>query len=214
MVPSGTGGAGRPEREEPPRRSRTSSARRTRSEPPADGAAAVDGEPDAAEVARTIALRLLNAAPRSRAQLAEKLAARDVPEDVADALLDRYEEVGLLDDAAYADMLVRTRHAERGLARRALAQELRRKGIEGEVAQAALDQVEDEDELAAAQALVARRIHATRGLDRDKRRRRLGGMLARKGYPPGVAMRIIDEALAAEGEDGVEDGDHPLDVLP
>src|SRR5690606_25077958 len=91
-----------------------------RREPPGAGAAAVDAEPDAAEVARTIALRLLSAAPRSRAQLAEKLAARDVPEDVAGALLDRYEEVGLLDDAAYADMLVRTRHAERGLARRAL----------------------------------------------------------------------------------------------
>ncbi|MEE6274023.1 regulatory protein RecX [Georgenia sp. MJ206] len=167
-------------------------------------------------MARTIALRLLSAAPRSRAQLAEKLAARDVPDDVADALLDRYEEVGLLDDAAYADMLVRTRHAERGLARRALAQELRRKGIDGDVAQAALEQVEDEDELTAARALVARRVAATRGLEREKRRRRLGGMLARKGYPPGVAMRVVDEALAAEGQDGAEDSNDAehLDDLP
>ncbi|WP_127571044.1 regulatory protein RecX [Georgenia faecalis] len=169
-------------------------------EPPAHGAAGLDAEPDATEVARTIALRLLAAAPRSRAQLATKLADRGVAEDVAAALLDRFEEVGLLDDAAYAEMLVRTRHAERGLARRALVAELRAKGITGEVAEVALEQVDDEDEEASARALVARRAPATRGLERDRRRRRLGGMLARKGYPPGLAMRVVDAELAAEDD--------------
>ncbi|MDD9207440.1 RecX family transcriptional regulator, partial [Georgenia sp. 10Sc9-8] len=81
-----------------------------------------------------------------------------------------------------------------------LALELRRKGIEGEVATAALEQVDDETEEGAARALVAKRARSTRGLDREKRRRRLAGMLARKGYGPGIALRVIDEVLAGESE--------------
>ncbi|GAA4286769.1 regulatory protein RecX [Georgenia daeguensis] len=175
--------------------------RRDELEPPPTGAAAQDTEPDAEEVARTIALRQLTAAPRSRAQLEEAMARRDVPADVAGRVLDRFTEVGLVDDAAYAEMLVRTRHAERGLARRALAQELRRKGIEPEVAALALEQVDESDERAAARRLVEKKARSTRGLDPQVRRRRLAGMLARKGFSGGVAMRAIDDVLAEEGVD-------------
>ncbi|TRW45034.1 regulatory protein RecX [Georgenia yuyongxinii] len=175
--------------------------RRDELEPPSAGAAAVDPEPDAEEVARTIALRQLTAAPRSRAQLEEALARRDVPADVAARVLDRFTEVGLVDDVAYAEMLVRTRHAERGLARRALAQELRRKGIDAEVAEVALEQVDDADEETAARRLVEKKARSTAGLDRQVRRRRLAAMLARKGFGPGVAVRVIDEVLAEEGID-------------
>ncbi|WP_366518065.1 regulatory protein RecX [uncultured Georgenia sp.] len=152
-------------------------------------------------------MRQLAAAPRSRAQLAEKLAARNVPDDLAERLLDRFEEVGLVDDAAYAEMLVRTRHQERGLARRALAHELRRKGVDPEVAEQALEQIDDDTELAAARELARRRARATRGLDPVKRRRRLAGMLARKGYSPGVTMRAVAEALAADGDEELPDVD-------
>ncbi|KAE8763831.1 recombination regulator RecX [Georgenia thermotolerans] len=165
----------------------------------------MDREPDAEEVARTIALRQLTAAPRSRAQLEAALAKRDVPEDVAARVLDRFTEVGLVDDAAYAEMLVRTRHAERGLARRALAAELHKKGIDPEVAGAALAQVDDADEEAAARRLVEKKARSTAGLDRQVRRRRLAAMLGRKGFGPGVAMRVVDEVLAAEGEDPGDD---------
>lgn len=176
-------------------------------EPPTTGAAAQDVEAPAEDVARAIALRLLTAAPRSRHELATKLAERGVPDDVAEAVLDRFEEVQLLDDTAYAEMLVRTRHRERGLARRALAQELRRKGIDPEIAEQALEQVDDDAELEAARDLAQRRVRASRGLDRDKRRRRLAGMLARKGYPPGVALRAVDEALA--DDESLADDDAP-----
>jgi len=180
---------------------RRGARRRDELEAPPTGAAAQDAEPDAEEVARTIALRQLTAAPRSRAQLEEAMARRDVPADVAARVLDRFTEVGLVDDAAYAEMLVRTRHAERGLARRALAQELRRKGIEPEVAALALEQVDESDEHAAARRLVEKKARSTRGLDAQVRRRRLAGMLARKGFAGGVAMRAIDEVLAEEGVD-------------
>jgi regulatory protein len=150
-------------------------------------------------VARTIALRQLTGAPRTRAQLREAMARRGVPDEVAEAVLDRFEEVNLVDDTAYAQMWVRSRHSGRGLARRALAQELRHRGVDGDVAAEALEQLDPDEELETARALVARRLSGTRRLDPDARVRRLAGMLARKGYPSGVALRVIREALAAEG---------------
>ena len=119
----------------------TSSTRRRGrfgTEPPPTGAAAQDAEPDQEAVARAIALRLLTASPRSRAQLAEAMARKDVPDEVAQRVLDRFTEVGLIDDVEYARMIVRTRHTERGLSRRAIAVELRRRGIDDEVAGDAL----------------------------------------------------------------------------
>ena len=88
-----------------------------------------DREPDPHEVARTIVLRQLTMAPRSRAQLAQALARRGCDPHVADTVLNRMEEVGLVDDVAYAGMLVRSQQASRGLASRALRVELRRKGV-------------------------------------------------------------------------------------
>src|SRR5699024_1472943 len=116
--------------------SRTRSGRFDPDEPPATGAAGQDKGPDPDSVARAIALRKLGAAPQSRAQLAEAMASKNVPEEIAENVLDRFEDVNLIDDAAYAEMLVRTRHNERGLARRALAHELWRKGVDAETAEA------------------------------------------------------------------------------
>jgi regulatory protein len=166
---------------------------------PTPGSAADDGpEPDPASVARSIVLRKLTAAPRSRAQLAGDLAARDVPDDVATAVLDRFTEVGLVDDAAFAEAWVRTRHAGRGLSRRALRQELRAKGVDDETVADAVEAIDDDAEVAAARALVARRLPGMRGLPPDVRMRRLVGQLARKGYPGGLAIRVVREALAGE----------------
>ena len=174
-------------------------------EPPPSGAAAEDAEPDPEGVARAIALRMLTGAPRSRAQIAERMAQRNVPEEVAAKVLDRFTEVGLIDDTAYAEMLVRTRHNERGLAGRALAQELQRKGVDREIADEALQAIQPEDEAERAVELVRRKARSTTGVDPVKRRRRLMSMLARKGYGPGVALRAIDQVLGEEDEGPNED---------
>ncbi|WP_445263091.1 regulatory protein RecX [Pseudokineococcus sp. 1T1Z-3] len=158
-----------------------------------------DADADPAAVARAVALRQLTTAPRSRAELAQKMAGKGVQEEVAAAVLDRLEEVGLVDDEAYAGMLVRSRQETRGLARRGLAHELRRKGVEDDVAQGALAEVTDDDERAAAERVVERKLRATRGLDRSVRERRLAGVLARKGYPAGLAYAVVRAALDGEG---------------
>lgn len=156
---------------------------------------------DPVERARAICLRLLTGTPRTRKQLADALRKRDIPDDAAEEALSRFEEVGLIDDSAFADAWVESRHHGRGLARRALAQELRTKGVDSTLIDAAVSQLDSEQEETTARELVARKLRSTRGLDRDKRLRRLAGMLARKGYSEGMALRVVRQALEEEGED-------------
>ena len=153
---------------------------------------------DPEAVARTILLDQLTGRARSRSDLAAKLAQRNVPEEIAARLLDRFEEVGLVDDAAFARGWVEQRQSGRGLARRALAQELRRKGIDDEVAREALDEIDPEHEVEAARTLVRRKLRSVSDLDQQVAVRRLTGMLARKGYPPSVAFRVVREELDAD----------------
>ena len=155
-------------------------------------------EADPESVARKILLDQLTGRARSRADLEKKLAQRHVPADVATRLLDRFEEVGLVDDAAFAREWVAQRQEGRGLARRALAQELRRKGIDDEVAREALGDVDEGNEVEAARMLVRRKLRSVRGLESDKAVRRLVGMLARKGHSSGVAYRVVREELEVD----------------
>ncbi|WP_307857961.1 regulatory protein RecX [Actinoplanes auranticolor] len=152
------------------------------------------------EVARDICLRQLAVRPRTRAELAKTLARKEISEEVIAEVLDRYDEVGIIDDAAFARMWVSTRHQGRGLARRALANELRQHGVESEVATEALETLDDEAEATTARALVDRKLRSARGTP-DQVFRRLVGMLARKGYPAGVAIQAVKEALAARDEE-------------
>jgi regulatory protein len=145
--------------------------------------------------ARQIVLRQLTAAPRSRAQLAQALRRKQCPDEVATAVLDRMEEVGLVDDEAYAGMLVRSQQAGRGLARRALRRELRTKGVDDETAQAALDAVDPHAEEERARELVAKKLRTLHGLEPVVQTRRLAGLLARKGYDGELAMRVVREAV-------------------
>lgn len=158
-------------------------------------------EPDQEAVARKILLDQLTGQARSRKQLADKLAAKNVPDDLAAQLLDRFEEVGLVDDAEFARSWVASRQPGKGLARRALAEELRRKGIPDDVAREALDEIDPDDEEAAARALVRKKLRSLSGVDSDKATRRLVGMLARKGYAPGLAFAVVKDELASSGQD-------------
>ncbi|WP_069169110.1 recombination regulator RecX [Streptomyces griseus] len=175
---------------------------RSRSSGSPSSSRAGEGEPrDPVEQARAICLRLLTGTPRTRKQLADALRKREIPDEAADEVLSRFEDVGLIDDAAFADAWVESRHHGRGLARRALVRELRTKGVDSAVIDEAVGQLDPEQEEVTARELVARKLRSTRGLDRDKRLRRLAGMLARKGYGEGMALRVVRQALEAEGED-------------
>lgn len=163
--------------------------------PPPEDPQQRGAEPDPESVARAIVLRQLSMAPRSRAQLERKLSRRGCDPEVAARVLDRMAEVGLVDDEAYAEMLVRSKQEVKGLARRGLAHELRKHGIDPATADDALGQVDPTDERAKAEQLVAKRLRSMAGLSPDVQARRLAGMLARKGYSGEVAWPVIRDAV-------------------
>jgi regulatory protein len=152
-------------------------------------------------VARAICLRLLTAAPRTRAQLATALEQRGVPAPAAEAVLSRFTEVGLINDAMFAAAWVESRHHSRGLSGRMLANELRQRGVAPEEIRAAMEDLSPEQEAVTARHLIDRRLPGTRRLEPAARVRRLVGLLARKGYPAGLAYRVVREALEQEGLD-------------
>ena len=147
--------------------------------------------PDPAVVARNIMLRKLTASARTRSELAQLLAERGIPDEVATSALDRFVEVGLIDDAAFAANYVAARSANRG--RTALRGELKRRGVQDELASQALDAVAPADERANAVRLVTRKLPTMAGLDRTTRVRRLVGQLVRRGFSPGLAFDILNE---------------------
>ncbi|HEV7875873.1 MAG TPA: regulatory protein RecX [Nocardioides sp.] len=165
---------------------------------------------DPESVARGICLRALTGTPKTRQQLADLLTRKGVPDEAAEAVLDRFTEVGLIDDAAFAQAWVSSRQSGRGLARRALSAELRAKGVDADVAAEAVEAVDDDDERAAARRLVERRAGGMQRLDRATATRRLIGMLARKGYNGGLAAAVVREVLdgaASDELDAYEDED-------
>ena len=182
---------------------------RTSGPPPRDAPTDVEErgpEADHEAVARKILLDQLTGQARSRAELATKLARKHVPDEVAGPLLDRFEEVGLVDDASFAREWTQSRHAGRGLARRALGVELRRKGVAQEVIDEALEEVSPESEREAARRLVQRKLRSISTLDEQVQVRRLVGMLGRKGYSPGLAFAVVREVLGEAADlDAPED---------
>ena len=170
------------------------------------GQADADQAADPEDQARQLCLRLLTGRPRTRAQLAEAMQRRGVPDDAAAAVLARFTEVGLIDDAAFARAWVESRHHGRGLARRALSAELKQRGVDGQDISAAVSALDPADELATARRLVDKGLAASRGKPLPTRIRRLVGLLARKGYPAPIAYRVVREAIDQEGVDAAEAG--------
>lgn len=156
---------------------------------------------DPAQRAKDICLRLLTVRPRTRAELRQALLRKEIEEDVADQVLSRLDEVGLIDDGAFAEIWVRSRHTHQGLGRRALATELRRKGVDDAVAAEAVATVDAEAEEERARQLVRKRIRSMSDSDETARIRKLVGMLARRGYSEGLAFRVVRDELRAAGED-------------
>jgi regulatory protein len=171
----------------------------TRRAPGATPSAPLGADP--LQQARDICLNQLAVRPRSKAELRAALARRKIEPEIAERVLDRLNEVGLVDDAAFAELWVHSRHTYQGQARRALAVELRRKGIDDSVVASAVAAVDHEAEEARARQLVRKKLRSTTTSDDLTKIRRLVGMLARKGYPEGLAYRVVRDELRNTGSD-------------
>ncbi|MGW5149669.1 recombination regulator RecX [Rhodococcus koreensis] len=157
------------------------------------------GEGGTETQAKDLCLRLLTDRARSRAELSDRLAKKGYSADIAERVLDRLTEVGLVNDADFAQQWVHSRHTYSGKGKRALALELRRKGIGQEDATEALAQIDSEDERARATELVAKKLRTVSTDDRDRAVRRLVSMLARRGFPQGMAFEVVKEQLDRAG---------------
>jgi regulatory protein len=157
---------------------------------------------DPEQVVRTILLRRLSAAPRTRADLERDLARRGTDPQIAAAVLDRFEEVGLVDDQAFARMWVESRHRNKGLARSMLRRELTDRGVDRASVDEAIAQIDDEAEWQRAREFARTKFRIRPGDDHVKAMNRLAGQLARKGYPPSVCFAVAREVSAAVAEQG------------
>jgi len=162
------------------------------------GAQDLDADPE--ELARRIVLRKLSAQARTRTELERALAKREVPEEAAASVLDRMDEVGLIDDASFARDWVASRQQRRHLSRTALRRELQTKGVDRDLIDDALADVAPDDEHTAALDLARRRAAAMGGLAREVAYRRLGGVLARRGFSGSVVAQVLDEVLQGHGD--------------
>ncbi|GAA1012206.1 recombination regulator RecX [Nocardiopsis tropica] len=171
----------------------------------ADGAPERQVEQDPAKreaLARDVIYRALGARDHSRGELRAKLARKGFDEELTERMLDKFTAAGLVDDAAFAQRWVESRHRFSGRGRRVLAQELRTKGIGEAEAAAALDTVSRDDEAERAAELVERKLARVEIPDgrteRDKLTQRLVGMLARRGYHPSLALSVVLDAVRAK----------------
>ena len=164
---------------------------------------------DAPEVRRAqdLCVRLLSVRSRSRTELRQAMARKKIEEEVAELVLGRLDRAGLIDDEAFAHEWVASRHSHKGLSRRALVNELRRKGVDDSVAKQAAGAVDEDSELERAREVVRRKLPSMARVDDTTKLRRLVGVLARKGYSEGLAIRVVREELSRAGTSDVLDDD-------
>lgn len=173
--------------------------------PFAEPAAVDDQDADPETVARSICLRQLDRSPRTRGQLADALRKRRVPDEVAERVLTRLEEVGLVDDAAFATAWVESRHGTRGLSSQALGRELRSRGVADDTVAEAVGALDHDTQLRTARELAIRKQRSMATLDRTVQQRRLVAMLGRKGYPAGLVYSVVREVVREAGDDSLDD---------
>ena len=152
-------------------------------------------EIEAADAAKQVLLRRLSHAPRTRKELAKDLKDKDISDEVANVALDRFEEVGLINDQALASNYVSSQHERKGLGKNALRQQLRAKGISDDVALEAISQISDDQEFQAAFALACKKIRSLQRDDAKTQLRKIVGVLARKGYSSNLAFRVAKEVI-------------------
>jgi regulatory protein len=151
---------------------------------------------EAADAAKQVLLRRLSHAPRTRKELAKDLKDKDISDEVANLALDRFEEVGLINDQVLASNYVSSQHERKGLGKNSLRQQLRAKGVSDDVALDALSQISDDQEFQAAFALACKKIRSLQKDDAKTQLRKIVGVLARKGYSSNLAFRVAKEVIA------------------
>jgi regulatory protein len=151
------------------------------------------------ERARQLCLDALDRRMRTRKQLAQLLARKRVPLEVAAPVLDRLEEVGLLNDEAYARAFVASRQRSRPRGSRALSSELWAKGIPPDVIDRVLtDTDQAEEPLEAARRAAAPKLRQLDGKPEDEVRRKIEQFLLRRGFSYDTVRDVLRDLSDAD----------------
>jgi regulatory protein len=144
--------------------------------------------------ARELALRFLSYRPRSRREVSDYLRGKHFDGPVVESVMARLAGLGLVDDDAFADWWVENRSQHRPRSRRALRTELARKGVPGDVVDAALEGIDD---LAAAVSVARKHAARLASLERPEFESRMTTFLQRRGFDfeviRGVVANLRDE---------------------
>ena len=164
-----------------------------------DAPAASGGADRARRRAENVSLNGLTRRNMSRWEIEKLLRSRELADDVIAAEVERLEGVGLIDDAALAETLVRTQRERKGLGRQALIAELRRRHIDQDIIDAALeaDSGDDDAEQQRANELAEKKARSLSSYDQETAKRRLTGFLMRKGYSSSIVQAATTAALGA-----------------
>jgi regulatory protein len=128
-------------------------------------------------------------------ELARVLARKHVPDEAATAVLDRLTEVGLIDDAVFArDWLAAGDRRQKS--RRALLAELAEKGVDRDIIDAAVAELDGDRDYVVARGFAERKAASLVGLEPQVQYRRLAGALARRGFSASVVAQVAREVLA------------------
>ena len=148
------------------------------------------------ERARNILLKLLERGPKSSSELALALEKHEIPTEIAQQVLKRFEEVQLIDDRQVAEQLAVASRRTKGLARSMVKKKLADKGLDQQVIDEIAASISDEDELLVATELASKRLGQLSQFDAETQKRRLVGFLQRRGFSSSVVFEAIREAQA------------------
>lgn len=138
----------------------------------------------------------LSSASKSRHELFTKVRNKGITVEVANKVLDSYEEIGYIDDKAFAEQFVYSKVTYDRYGKRTIGFKLKEKGISGDIIEEVLAEIDDEAEEEQAKELALRRAYSTRRVtDKYKRVQQIAGYLARRGYNGGLAFKLAKEAI-------------------
>ena len=144
--------------------------------------------------ARNVLLHQLARSAKSKYQLGQVMIQREIPAEIYEPLLDRFEEAGLINDLTFAETIVASRRASRGLSASSIKRELRTKGISEDLIERVTQAITAEEEFSLATSLAIRRARSMTNLAPEVRKRRLVGFLQRKGYGQQAVFTAIKAA--------------------
>jgi len=130
---------------------------------------------------------------KSKGELLAHLKTRGVEDDVAQAIIFRLQEAGLVNDEEFAKAWAQSRHNHKKISKRIIAGELRQKGVMQSAIDEALDEIDDESEYRSAFDLAFKKYNTMSRLEPEVQIRRIQSLLQRKGFGFGVISQVLKE---------------------